>query len=199
MTDENQSPNPTGNPTVAPKVKVGQPVNRYRRRSNQGADADTTTQRSTRFVGSTGGLEGHIFFHGEGMDVGCLTPKGQLLGYVGGGYSASEAAPLGLGQVTLIGIKHPGESKSKTDIEKKEYWQQEQWELDMGRYQERMGKLLQDLTSCYATTWGQCSNNLRNKIKADSSYKITNEERDAIKLFQLILVICNKSTEIDHA
>ena len=66
------------------------------------------------------------------------------------------------------------------------------------RYSNANALLHKNLSSCYAIILGQCTNSLKNKIKADPQYSTADLEKNSCNLFKIITTICNRVSTIDH-
>eukprot|EP00536_Pseudo-nitzschia_multiseries_P014327 jgi/Psemu1/38275/gm1.38275_g len=66
------------------------------------------------------------------------------------------------------------------------------------KYNETTALVNQNLTSCYAIIWGQLTQTLRNKIKAESDFDKIDNAKNSPKLFTLVTKIFNQTATIDH-
>ena len=156
---------------------------------------DNNTKK--RFQGETVGLEDAIFYYGKDMNSKYVTSKEKLLSFIGKKYTMSETTSIDNETPSLIGIILPKQLK-KADFDALEFFEQEEWKLEIKRYSNANALLVKNLSSCYAIIWGQCSNSLKNRIKAHTLYKATNNTKDSCSLFKIITKICNRVSTIDH-
>ena len=156
---------------------------------------DNNTKK--RFQGETAGLEDAIFYYGKDMNSKYVTSKEKLLSFIGKKYTMSESTSIDNETPSLIGFILP-EKHDKTAFELLKFWEQEEWKLEIKRYSNANALLVKNLSSCYAIIWGQCSNSLKNRIKAHTLYKTTDKTKDSCSLFKIITTICNRVSTIDH-
>ena len=156
---------------------------------------DNNTKK--RFQGETVGLEDAIFYYGKDMNSKYVTSKEKLLSFIGKKYTMSESTSIDKETPSLIGIILPKQLK-KADFDALEFFEQEEWKLEIKRYSNANALLVKNLSSCYAIIWGQCSNSLKNRIKAHTLYKTTDKTKDSCSLFKIITTICNRVSTIDH-
>eukprot|EP00536_Pseudo-nitzschia_multiseries_P010272 jgi/Psemu1/25476/gm1.25476_g len=166
--------------------------------SGEKPDNEASKKTNAWSDGGTTGLEDDIFYFGKGMNTKWLNSKEKLLNYIGKRYSMSEASSIEKGRLILIGITKPDEIKAKKVFGKMYFHLQEEWKLNMKRYNETTALVNQNLTSCYAIIWGQLTQTLRNKIKAESDFDNIDNEKNSPKLFALVTKICNQTATIDH-
>eukprot|EP00536_Pseudo-nitzschia_multiseries_P015470 jgi/Psemu1/42725/gm1.42725_g len=162
---------------------------------NQNQNKNSTTKK---FQGGTTGLEDQIFYYGKGMNTKWLTSREKLLNNIGKKYSMSEATSIKTGKLTLIGITKPDAIEDKKVFKALHFYKQEEWKLDMKRYNETKFLVNRNLSLCYALIWGQLTITLRNKVKADPDYVTAMTNKDAIELFKIVTKICNKTSTFDH-
>eukprot|EP00536_Pseudo-nitzschia_multiseries_P019412 jgi/Psemu1/60630/gm1.60630_g len=122
----------------------------------------------------------------------------KLLNNIGKKYSMSEATSIKTGKLTLIGITKPDAIEDKKVFKALHFYKQEEWKLDMKRYNETKFLVNRNLSLCYALIWGQLTITLRNKVKADPDYVTAMTNKDAIELFKIVTKICNKTSTLDH-
>ena len=156
---------------------------------------DNNTKK--RFQGETAGLEDAIFYYGKDMNSKYVTSKEKLLSYIGKKYTMSESTSIDKETPSLIGFILP-KKHDKTAYDALKFWEQEEWKLEIKRYSNANALLVKNLSSCYAIIWGQCSNSLKNRIKAHTLYKTTDKTKDSCSLFKIITTICNRVSTIDH-
>ena len=128
---------------------------------------DNNTKK--RFQGETAGLEDAIFYYGKDMNSKYVTSKEKLLSYIGKKYTMSDSTSIDNETPSLIGFILP-KKHDKTAYELLKFWEQEEWKLEIKRYSNANALLVKNLSSCYAIIWGQCSNSLKNRIKASTLY-----------------------------
>ena len=170
------------------KVKTGQQSGKTQNKKN--------SNLKKRFQGETAGLENHIFIYGKGMDAKWPTSKEKLLPYIGKKYTMSEATSIKNGSVTLLGITHPVKHATKTQFEALPFWEQEQWKIEMKRYNEALALVKRNLSSCYAIILGQTTSSLRSKLKSEKMFATIKAAKDSPGLFALISNVCNKAHTI---
>eukprot|EP00536_Pseudo-nitzschia_multiseries_P010625 jgi/Psemu1/203784/e_gw1.332.17.1 len=162
---------------------------------NQNQNKNSTTKKFQR---GTTGLKDQIFYYGKGMNTKWLTSREKLLNYIGKKYSMSKATSIKTGTLTLIGITKPDAIEDKKVFKALHFYKQEEWKLDMKRYNKTKSLVNRNLSSCYALIWGQLTITLRNKVKADPDYVTAMTSKNAIELFKIVTKICNKTSTIDH-
>ena len=166
--------------------------------SNKNTGSNNYQNNRKKFQGSTKGIEDNYFYYGKGMDVKYITSKEAVLGYIAKKYSASEEVSIESGNFTILGRTKPSEHKVKADFEQLPFHEQEEWKINMKRYSEMKDTVQKNLTACYAILWGQLTDGLRNEIKRVGGFATIEKQRDAIGLFGMITLTCNKTTKIDH-
>ena len=150
-----------------------------------------------RFQGETAGLEEATFYYGKDMNSKYVTSKEKLLSFVGKKYTMSESSSIDLGTPTLIGYPKPAKH-DKTAYDALVFYEQESWKLEIKRYSNANAALIKNLSSCYAIILGQCTNSLKNKIKADPDYATADTHKNSCALFAIITKTCNRVSSIDH-
>ena len=108
---------------------------------------DSNTKK--RFQGETAGLEDAIFYYGKDMNSKYVTSKEKLLSFIGKKYIMSESTSIDREIPSLIGIRVPALLK-KTDYDALEFFEQEDWKLEIKRYSNAKALLVKNLSSCYA-------------------------------------------------
>ena len=156
---------------------------------------DNNTKK--RFQGETAGLEDAIFYYGKDMNSKYVTSKEKLLSFIGKKYTMSESTSIDKETPSLIGFVLPKKHVKKV-YDGLPFWEQEEWKLEIKRYSNANALLVKNLSSCYAIIWGQCSNSLKNRIKADPDYATADDTKDSCNLFAIITKICNRVSTIDH-
>ena len=133
-------------------------------KTNSSKTNKSKQSKKKRFQGSTAGLEDHIFYYGKGMDTKYLLSKDKLMTYIGKKCTTSERISIEKNAITLVGMVRPQVFAIKAAFELLSYTAQEEWKIDLKKYQEARSVLHKNLTSCYSVIWGQMSNTLRNKV-----------------------------------
>jgi len=194
MSEDNKTPQ-SGTDT---NKKTPNAWGKNKNKKSEGGKDNPNQGKPKKFLGGTKEIEDHTFYYGPGMDNKFLHSREKVINYIGKKFTASEKISIELNAFTLVGIIKPAEHKVKADIEVLEYWQQEQWRIDMKRYTDMHHNLQKNLTTCYTIIWDQMTTGLQNQLKRDSRYKTIHMNQDAMSLFELLSDVCNKSTDIDH-
>ena len=197
MSEADNGKKVTGVDAIKPNKVTSSSIKSNNYWSNKSAKSSESNTTKKKFQGAIKGLEEHIFYYGKGMDSKYITTKEHVLNYIGKKYTASEEVSIEKNSVQLLGRKPPTKH-TQTEYDALDLWEKESWKVDIKRYAEMKDTLEKNLTACYAIIWGQMSNTLRNQVCREATFKNIEDERDAPGLFNLIGLICNKTTTITH-
>ena len=166
----------------------------WAQKANNGKQNNNTKKR---FQGETVGLEDAIFYYGKDMNLKYVISKEKLLAFIGKKFTMSESTSIDKETPSLIGFATPAKH-TEVDYKALPFWQQEAWKMEIKRHSNAEALLHRNLSSCYAIIWGQCTNTLKNKIKADPKYSTADSTKNSCNLFKIITEICNRVSTIDH-
>jgi hypothetical protein len=140
-------------PAVVPKVVVKQP----------------------KFVGKNEDLvRGHVYDCSDARqsDIFMKTTK-EVSEYVGSNFKYGSDVSLAienLAMTTLVEPADPADNATKTQIR--------MWEKKVDEFVKRKTYLEENLKTVYSLVWGQCTNVMRQKVKATKDFKTLPDDRD---------------------
>ena len=173
------------------EAAIGKKKKGYRHQGSNDSDG-------AKFEGQTVGLEGDTFIYGKRMGDVCLKSKEAFISYMGRKCGASEKQSLEKGKLTLVGMDQPDRLTNKEEFEKLDYFDQEEWRIDMKNYKARKDVVTRNLAKGYSILWDQCDVALKRKIKVHPDYVTAKDKDNVMSLLTIISEICNSTSTVTH-
>jgi Reverse transcriptase (RNA-dependent DNA polymerase) len=141
---------------------------------------------SSNFKGNTAEMNGHVFqVHSESNSEKQFAKTYEMLGQYAKKHltRSGDLDPLlnDMGDIKTPTLKEPEDIDPNASTVKKKIWDEQ-----VKKYVERLEKLEDNLKAIYAVIWGQCSENMQNKIKSIDDFEEKNKSCDCVWLLQSI-------------
>jgi hypothetical protein len=138
--------------------------------------------RQAKFEGQCEDLKGHIYDCSDyrQADIFVRTTE-EIITYVGRTYKYGDDVKRALTEMKIPTISYPedpGSDASRTELKI--------WEKRMDECMKREAHLENNLKSAYHLIWGQCSDDMRMKLKGRNGYSNAEKSSNPIQLLNLI-------------
>ena len=149
----------------------------------------------TTFKGETTSIKDYVFVYSQLHTKKWMTSRQKFINYAGKTYGGNEETSLEKRDITIITMDEPIEpvESDLTGLTKlKKGFTINNYSRDYKVYMDLHLKTKNNLTKLYKVLWGQCDPIMKNKIKGDPRYTLTDAMKSSIELLSIIETICEQ-------
>ena len=138
---------------------------------------------TTKFTGRCEELNGHIYdcsYPRTSPDMYAVTTR-EIAEYMGRKYRQGGDIRMALERLEMPTMRAPDDPPANATRS-----EERAWEVEVAEHVKRQGMLRENLRVAYAVIFGQCSEAMRQKIKAHRNFNAAEQTSDAIVLLRII-------------
>jgi hypothetical protein len=136
-------------------------------------------KRETKFEGKCADLKASVYDVLSGKDTFAKTTR-EIAEYVGREYDDAGEFRTGMVELRLPPLVRPAAPPDNSLINV------ELWKIEIGDYQKQVVARRRNSAKVYSLILGQCSQALRNRLEASTTWAAINDGSDVIRLLQLV-------------